>query len=96
MITPADTPSSPPNYAEVTPHGRGTAPYDIQAPLMDGGITAAFNAANDAAGAGVLYPQSERQADTARLIQSPPGYADFDIYGGTTAGWPADVSPPGT
>lgn len=87
-MTPSDTPSSPSNYAGVATQG-----MNIQAPLMDGEIRSAFDQANRDAGAGVLYPQSARQAQTERLIMSPPGYSDFDIYGGTTAGWPADVSP---
>lgn len=94
MITPADSPSSPGDYAAVTPHGRGPAPYDLQAPLDTGSVQAAFDRSVRDAGAGVLYPESERQADTRRLLMSPPGYADFDILGGTTAGWPADITPP--
>ena len=95
MITPSDSPSSPENYAQVMPGGRGPAPYDIQAPQMGGEIASAFDAANADSGAGVLYSQSPRQAATEQLIMSPPGYTDFDILGGTTAGWPADLSPPG-
>ena len=94
-MTPSDTPSSPSDYAGVTPHGRGPAPYDIQAPMDAGSIQSAFDQANRDAGAGVLYPQSERQAATERLLQSAQGFGEFDINGGTTAGWPADVSPPG-
>lgn len=94
-ITPAAAPSSPENYAQVTPHGQGPAPYDIQAPLSDGEITAAFNATNAVGGAGVLYPQGPRQAQTARLLQSAQGFgsAGYDIDAGTTVGWPADVEP---
>ena len=92
-MTPADTPSSPSDYAGVTPHGRGPAPYDIQAPLDEAHITASFDATNREMGAGVLYSQSERQAATERLLSSPQGYADFTILGGTTAGWPADITP---
>lgn len=92
-MTPSDTPSSPERYAQVAPDGRGPAGYDIQAP-MDGTIQGAFDSANRDAGAGVLYPKSERQAATERLLESPPGYDDFTILGGTTAGWPADVMPP--
>jgi hypothetical protein len=95
-MTPADTPSSPSGYAEVTPHGQGPAAYDIQAPMMDGEITAAFDATNREMGAGFLYPQGPRQAEAERLLDSPQGYADFTILAGTTAGWPADVTPPGT
>ena len=92
-MTPADTPSSPSNYASVAPDGRGPAGYDIQAPLMDGEITAAFDATNREMGAGFLYPQGPRQAAAERLLESPQGYGDFTILSGTTAGWPADVTP---
>ena len=93
MITPADTPSSPSDYAGVTPHGQGTAPYDIQAAQQDLSATAA--AAEALTGAGVLYPQGPRQAETARLMNSPQGYADFNITAGFTGGgeWPGDTSP---
>ena len=94
-ITPADSPSSPSDYAGVTPHGRGPAPYNIQAPLDQGSIQSAFDQANRDGGAGMLYPQGPRQAEAERLIMSAPGYGDFDILSGTTAGWPADVTPPG-
>jgi len=96
-VTPADTPSSPSNYAAVTPHGRGPAPYDIQAPLMDGEITSAFNSANADAGAGVLYPQSARQREAAAILDSPQGAGldGLDVMSGTTAGWPADIEPGG-
>ena len=65
MITPADTPSSPSDYAGVTPHGQGTAPYDIQAPQGD--LSAAVAAAGALSGAGVVYPRGPRQAATETL-----------------------------
>jgi hypothetical protein len=94
-ITPQDTPSSPENFAQVTPHGQGPAPYDIQAPLSAGEITAAFDQANADGGSGVLYPQGARQAETQTLLESPAGFASdgYDIDAGTTAGWPNDVEP---
>ena len=96
-VTPADTPSSPSGFASVTPHGRGPAAYDIQAPLMDGEITSAFNSANTDAGAGVLYPQSARQREAAAILDSPQGAGldGLDVMSGTTAGWPADIEPGG-
>jgi hypothetical protein len=99
MITPSDSPSSPSGYASVTPHGRGPAPYDLQAPLSDGEITAAFNDANATGGAGVLYPMSQRIADTKAMMESPQGFgsAGYDILGGYHQGggdgWPSDVEP---
>ena len=87
-ITPSDSPSSPSGYAGVAQSG-----FDIQAPLDEGAFQSAFDQANADAGAGVLYPKSDRQAETERLLESPPGYSDFTILGGTTAGWPADVTP---
>ena len=94
-ITPSDSPSSPSNYAQVMPDGRGPAGYDIQAPLSVGEITASFDATNREMGSGVLFPQGPRQAQTAALLQSPQGFGSngFDIDAGTTAGWPADVEP---
>src|SRR5258708_10722173 len=93
-VTPADTPSSPSGYASVTPHGRGPAPYDVQAPVPD--VTGQFNVANAVAGAGVLYPQGPRQAQTETLLSSPAGFAldGFAIDAGSADGWPDDVGPP--
>jgi hypothetical protein len=99
MITPADSASSPAGYAAVTPHGRGPAPYDIQAGNDEAAITSQMNAANAVAGAGVLYPMGPRQSATEHLIMSPPGYGDFDITAGFSGSygetWPGDASPPG-
>jgi hypothetical protein len=94
-ITPRDTPSSPENFAQVTPHGQGPAPYDIQAPMSDGEIGAAFDSSIAVGGSGVLYPQGPRQAQTGRLLQSDQGFGSdgYDIDAGTTAGWPNDVEP---
>ena len=92
MITPADSPSSPSNYAAVTPHGQGTAPYDVQAGNDEAAIAAAFGSAVAESGAGVLYPVGPRQAETEALLKSPPGYGDFDIMSGSSAGWPIDMT----
>lgn len=94
-ITPSDTPSSPSDYAAVTPHGQGPAPYDIQAPMSDGEISAAFDATNREMGAGVIFPAGPRQAQAQTLLESAQGFASggYDIDAGTTAGWPADVEP---
>jgi len=102
MITPSDSPSSPEGYAEVTPHGRGPAPYNVQAGNDEGVITSAFGAANAVAGAGVLYGQGPRQAETETLLSSPAGFAvdGYDVDAGYHAGpgqdgWPANVEPGG-
>ena len=96
MITPSDSPSNPEGFASVTPHDRGPAPYDIQAPQAD--VSGAFNAANAVAGAGVLYPQGPRQAATEALLYSPQGAGEFDITAGYHTGpgqdgWPSNVEP---
>ena len=99
QVTPAASPSSPAGFAGVTPHGQGPAPYDLQAPLMDGEITGACGAAYATGGAGVLYPMSPRIADAKTLMESPQGFgsAGFDIFGGYHEGggdgWPSDVEP---
>jgi len=66
---------------------------DIQAPNGQDEISAALNAAVGESAAGVLYPMGPRQAETERLLDSPPGFADFSILSGSAAGWPADVTP---
>jgi len=92
-VTPGDSPSSPGDYAAVTPHGRGTAPYDIQAPGDGDAVSAAFSQANADAGAGVLYPSSDRQAQARQMMESPQGYGEQDITAGTALGWPSNVEP---
>ncbi len=100
-VTPRDTPSSPSGYASVTPHGQGPAPYNIQAGAPD--LSGVFGSANATAGAGVLYPQSERQRQTEVLLSSPPGFAvgGYDIDAGFAGGqggdpgWPVNVEPGG-
>jgi hypothetical protein len=95
MITPGDSPSSPADYAAVPPHGQGPAPYDIQAPQAD--LSATFDAAGRLAGAGVLYPQGPRQAQTEALLSSAQGFGEFDIIPGYDGGgeWPANTEPGG-
>jgi hypothetical protein len=98
MITPADSPSSPEGYAGVSPHGRGTAPYDIQdSHDVPAAVQAAFDGANAVAGAGVLYGMGPRQRETEALLSSPQGYQDFDITSGFSGShgetWPGDPTP---
>jgi hypothetical protein len=95
MITPSDSPSSPSDYAGVTPHGRGPAPYNIQAASDEGAVQAAFAASIADAGSGVLYPQSARQRETETLLTSGQGYGEQDIDGGSAFGWPNNVEPGG-
>ena len=98
-MTPADGPSDPAGYAGVTPHGQGTAPYDIQDGLaaLQNEITAAYDGAGAVAGAGVVYSQGPRQAEAAALLNSPPGYGEQDITAGFTGGggesWPGNPNP---
>lgn len=96
QVTPAGGPSSPENFAAVTPHGRGPAPYDIQAQMPD--IAGPFADSVAVAGAGVLYPQGPRQAQAETLLSSPQGFGEYDIDAGFTGGgggsWPANVEPP--
>jgi hypothetical protein len=90
MITPSDSPSAPELYSAVP-----VQDVNIQAPQQD--LHAEFNAANDAAGAGVLYPQSDRQKQTEALLSSPQGFAveGYDIDAGSAAQWPRNIEPGG-
>ena len=92
MITPADSPSSPSDYAAVA-----VQPMDIQAPQAD--LSAAVEAAGRLSGAGIVYPQGPRQSQTENLLRSPQGYSDFDITAGYSGGggedWPGDLTPGG-
>lgn len=90
-VTPADSPGDAAGWAMVTPDGRGTAPYDIQAASDEAAIQAAFDGAGRVSAAGIsVYPRpGTRQAETAVLLDSPAG---FSAGGGTsgydiTAGW---------
>ena len=93
-MTPADTPSSPSGYAEVTPHGRGPAPYDINAPQDIAGIQAAFNAANDLAGAGVLFPKGPRQREAQAILESPQGADSSNVLAGFPDYENNNITPP--
>jgi len=102
-VTPADGPGDAAGYAMVTPHGRGPAPYDIQADDDEAAVTAAFNAANAVNGQGVLYPQGPRQAEAQALLYSPQGFSagggtsGYDIMSGFSGepggSWPNDIQP---
>lgn len=92
MITPSDSPSSPEHYAGVQVQGA-----DIQAGQPD--LAGVFDAANAVAGAGVLYSQGPRQAQTEALLNSPQGFGEFDITAGYNGGggedWPGNAEPGG-
>jgi hypothetical protein len=96
-VTPQASPADPAGWAMVTPHGQGPAPYDIQAPMDD--LMGAYQSAGALNGAGIVYGQGPRQAEAEALLESPPGYGEFDILQGfsgqdaTTHGWPNDVRP---
>jgi len=84
MITPADSPSSPSDFAGVAVSG-----FDIQAPNDEAAITSQMDAANAVAAAGVLYPMGPRQSQARVLLDSPQGFnsggglSGYDIM----AGW---------
>jgi hypothetical protein len=90
MITPSDSASAPAEYNAVP-----VQDMNIQAPQDD--LSGVFNAANAVAGAGVLYTQGPRQAQTETLLSSPQGFATegYDIDAGSAAGWPNNVEPSG-
>ena len=100
QITPAGGPSSPEGYAQVTPHGRGPAAYDIQAASPEPEVLAAFSESVALGGSGVLYPMSERIRQAQTLLESPQGFGSdgFDVDGGWHGGgggyWPNNVEPP--
>lgn len=102
-VTPADGPSDAAGFAMVTPGGRGTAWYDVQAANDEAAITAAFNGANALTGAGVLYPEGPRQREAQGLLDSPQGFSagggmsGYDIMSGWSGepdeSWQNDVQP---
>jgi hypothetical protein len=96
MITPSDSPSAPEQYSQVA-----VQPVNIQAPLADAEITAAFNEAIALGGSGVLYPMSERISQAKAMLESPQGFGSggFSVTGGFHGGdgpdgWPANPEPP--
>lgn len=88
MITPSDSASAPEQYAAMP-----VQDMNIQAPQDD--LSAALAAAGALAGAGVIYPQGPRQAETETMLSSPPGFATegYDIDAGYASGWPNDIEP---
>lgn len=107
-VTPADSPSDPAGFASVTPHGRGPAPYDIQAPMdaSIAGLTAdamalAGGGEGAPSGAGIPDRMGPRQSQTEALLSSPAGYGGTSGYsidagfsgGGGDSGWPNNADP---
>jgi hypothetical protein len=88
VITPADSPSSPEQFNAVP-----VSSFNIQAEQQN--LAAAVEAAGRLAGAGVVYPQGPRQAETVTMLQSPQGFGSngYDIDAGYSGTWPADVEP---
>jgi hypothetical protein len=85
MITPADGPSAPSQYAAMPVQSA-----DIQAPQAD--LSA------DAAAA--VSETMARQPAAERLLTSPQGYGEFSLTAGFSGGdgpdgWPASVEPGG-
>lgn len=82
MITPADSASSPEDYAAVSVCGT-----DIQAPQPDlsGAVAAAVSEA------------MARQPAARQVMESPQGYGAFSITSGSSGGggedWPGSVAP---
>lgn len=88
MITPSDSPSSPEMYNAVP-----VSQVNIQAPQQD--LTAVVEAAGRLSGAGIVYPQGPRQAETGTMLQSPQGFGSqgYDIDAGYSGTWSGDVEP---
>jgi hypothetical protein len=86
VITPSDTPSAPAQYDAVTPHGQGTAPYDVQAPMDD--LSALV--------AGSVSVTGPRQAQAQTLLSGSDGPSVTAGYsGGGGEDWPGDPRPAG-
>ena len=86
-VTPADGPGDAAGYAMVTPSGRGTAPYSIQADMDEAAISVAAQGAGAVSGAGIVYGQGARQRATEALLNSPQGFS----AGSGTSGY--DITP---
>ena len=99
--TPADGPSDPAGWAEVTPSGTVTAPYDISAPQDIAGIAAAAQAARElsggaegtATGAGFGNVASPRQQEAAAILDSPQGADSSNVFSGFPDYENADLRP---
>jgi|HubBroStandDraft_6_1064221.scaffolds.fasta_scaffold00062_55 hypothetical protein len=100
-VTPADGPGDAAGWAQVTPDGQGTAPYDISAPQDIDGIGAAAQAAmglsggGEGAGPGAGIPDrdSPRQQESEALLMSPAGAPAMNVLAGFPDYESADISP---
>lgn len=100
-VAPPDSPADAAGWAQVTPAGQGTAPYDISAPQDIAGIGAAVQAAMDLSGgaegagpgAGIPDRHSPRQAQSEALLESPQGAAAISVTSGFPDYETADISP---
>jgi hypothetical protein len=92
-VTPADGPGDAAGWAEVTPAGRGPAPYDISAPQDIDGIAAAVSAAGALTGAGIVYPQGPRQAEALAILTSAQGADSSNVFSGFPDYESSDISP---
>jgi len=92
-VTPADSPGDAAGWAEVTPPGAGTAPYDISGPQDIAGITAALDAANALTASGVLYPEGPRQHEAQAFLDSPQGVGAMSVLSGFPDYESSDISP---
>jgi hypothetical protein len=89
MITPSDTPSAPAQFDAVTPHGQGTAPYDVQAPMAD-------LAAMTESAVSLTSPGGPRQSQAETLLSGSDGPSVTAGYsGGGGEDWPGDPRPAG-
>jgi hypothetical protein len=94
-VTPQAGPGDAAGWAQVAPHGRGPAPYDIAAPQDIAGITGAFSAAG-ALSAGAendIYPSSPRQHEAQALLESPQGAQAMSVISGFPDYESTDVRP---
>ena len=91
---PGTPPVTTPTVSAAVPDRYDAVPVqdmDIQAPMED--LAGTFDAANSLAGAGVLYSQGPRQAQSQALLESPPGAQAMNVLAGFPDYESADVMP---
>ncbi|HSZ41806.1 MAG TPA: hypothetical protein VK817_17765 [Trebonia sp.] len=100
-VTPADGPSDPAGWAQVTPSATEPAPYSISGPQDIAGIGAALAAAMDLSGgaegagpgAGIPDRHSPRQAEAEAILMSPQGAGAMNVTSGFPDYESSDISP---